>query len=187
MWDSLWQDIRYAARQVRRNPGFSAVLVGCLALGIGPTTTTFSLINATLLHPVDVAEPETLVTILAQRPERDQPNESISYPNYVDLRDRSTALSGVAVAAGRQLSIRSGTTTELAEGALVSPNFFDVLGRTAEIGEVFHAADNDAPGSQPVVVLGHAGWQERFGGDPAVVGRALRINGHDFKVLGVMP
>ena len=172
---------------MRNSPGFSAVIIGCLALGIGPTTTTFSLINASLLQGVDVANPETLVAIISQRVGGDRPNESISYPNYVDIRDRSTTLEGIGVATDARLSIRTGNSTNLAEGAMVSPNFFDLLGRKALVGEVFHAADNDAPGSQPVVVLGHEYWQEQFRGDPTVVGRAMRINGHDFTIVGVMP
>jgi macrolide transport system ATP-binding/permease protein len=186
MWNSIWQDIRYAARLVRNNPGFSAVIIVCLALGIGPTTTTFSLINASLLHPVDVESPEMLVTILTNRVGAERPSEGISYPNFVDLRDRSTTLD-VAVAVGATLSIRSEGTSELARGAMVSPNFFDVLGRKALLGEVFHASDNDTPGSQPVVVLGYAYWQEKFHGRTDVVGTTMRLNGHDFKVLGVMP
>ncbi|MBI2824090.1 MAG: ABC transporter permease [Planctomycetia bacterium] len=186
MWDSWWQDIRQAARLVRNNPGFSAVLIGCLALGIGPTTTAFSLINASLLHAVDVDSPETLVTILTNRVGAERPSEGISYPNYVDLRDRSTTLD-VAVAADAKLSIRSEGTSELAEGAMVSPNFFDVLGRKALLGDVFHAGDNDTPGSQPVVVLGYAYWQDKFQGSPDVLGKTMRMNGHDFKVVGVMP
>ncbi|MEX2112984.1 MAG: ABC transporter permease [Pirellulales bacterium] len=186
MWNSLWQDLRYAVRLVSKNPGFSAVIIVCLALGIGPSTTTFSLINASLLHPVDVESPETLVTILANRAGGDRPHESISYPNYVDLRDRATTLD-VAVATGARLSIRSETTSELTGGAMVSPNFFDVLGRQSLVGEVFHASDSDAPGSQPVVVLGYAYWQEKFGGAADVIGSTMRINGHDFQVIGVMP
>jgi predicted permease len=186
MWNSIWQDTRYAARLVRNNPGYSAVIILCLALGIGPTTTTFSLINASLLHPVDVESPETLVTILTHRVGANRASEGISYPNFVDLRDRSTTLD-VAVATGARLSIRSEGTSELARGAMVSPNFFDVLGRKALVGDVFHAGDNDAPGSQPVVVLGYAYWQEKFQGSPDVLGKTMRMNGHDFKVIGVMP
>jgi predicted permease len=187
MWNSWREDILHAARLVRNNPGYSAVIIVCLALGIGPSTCAFSLINSALLRPVDVEAPESLVTILAERVGGERPYESISYPNYVDLRDRATTLSGVAVAAGARISIRSGETSELAEGALVSPNYFDVLGRAALLGEVFHANETDAPGSQPVVVLGHAYWQVKHGGDPKVVGTTLRINGHDFTVVGVMP
>ena len=186
MWNSIWQDIRYAARLVRNNPGYSAVIIVCLALGIGPTTTTFSLINASLLHPVDVESPETLVTVLTNRVGRDRPSEGISYPNFVDLRDRSTTLD-MAVAAGAHLSIRSEGTSELANGAMVSPNFFDVLGRKPLLGEVFHAGDNDTPGSQPVVVLGSTYWQEKFQGSQDVLGKTMRMNGHDFKIVGVMP
>ncbi len=187
MWDSWWQDIRQAARLVRSNPAFSAVVVGCLALGIGPTTTTFSVLNASLLHPVDVEAPETLVTILADRVGTGDLNESIAFPNYVDIRNRSTTLSEVCVVTGAHLSVRSGSTSELLDGAMVSPNFFDALGRKAMLGEVFHAPDNDAPGSQPLVVLGHAHWKEHFRGDSGVVGTKLRLNGHDFTIIGVMP
>ncbi|MGD9723774.1 MAG: ABC transporter permease [Pirellulales bacterium] len=186
MWDSWWQDIRQAARLVRNNPGFSAVLIGCLALGIGPTTTAFSLLNASLLHPADVASPETLVAVLTHRVGGERPYESISFPDYVDLRDRATTID-LAVAAGRELSIRSGDNSELAHGALVSPNFFDVLGRPPLVGEVFHAGDSDTPGSNPVVVLAHGYWQHTFDGKADAVGQSLRINGHDFKIIGVMP
>jgi macrolide transport system ATP-binding/permease protein len=187
MWNSWWQDIRYAARLAVNNPLHSAVIVGCLALGIGPTTTTFSLINAALLHSMDIESPDRLVTIAMKRGDDPQLNDSISYPDFVDLRDRSTTLSEVVVVTGAHVSVRAGDTSELLDGAMVSPNYFDALGRKAALGEVFHAMPDESPGGQPLMVLGHGYWQDHFHSDPQIVGKTMRLNGHDFSIVGVMP
>jgi len=189
MLNSWREDFRSAVRLVRNNPGFSAVIILCLALGIGPSTATFSVINASLLHPVDVAAPEDMVVVVQQRtfPNGEVNfNDSISYPNYADMRDRATTVD-LATEGTTGVSIRTGDTTDIIYCAIVSPNFFDVLGREPLHGEVFHASENDTPGSQPVVVLGHSFWMDRFGGDQDAIGSVLRINGNDFKVIGVMP
>ncbi len=188
MLGSWWEDVRFAARLVRDSPGLSAVIVGCLALGIGPSTTAFSLINASLLRPLDVEAPSELNAIQSHQAGRfEHTGDAISYPDYVDLRDRLTTLRGLAVAAGYRVSVRSGTKSDWQHAAIVSPNHFDVLGRSASLGEVFHATDDDTPGSQPVVVLGHGYWQANFRGDSGVVGKPIRINGHEFTIAGVMP
>ncbi len=192
MRDSLWQDIRSAVRLLRNSPGFSAVVILCLALGIGPSTATFSVINAALLHSVDVAAPDDMVVVLNHRAGRPMGggemdvSDSVSYPNYADLRDRTTTVD-LAIAGTTEISVRAGDSTDIITCSIVSPNFFDVLGRAALHGEVFHASDNDVPGSQPVVVLGYAFWKEEFEGNPGAVGSVMRINGHDFTVIGVMP
>jgi putative ABC transport system permease protein len=186
MFDSLLQDVRFGARVLRKNPGFSAIIIICLALGIGPSTTAFSLINASLLRPVDVARPEELVSIAAHRDGDEQIGRSLSYPNYLDVRDRCESFAGLVACGGATVSIRSGKTSEMAFANLVSSNYFDVLGRNAMIGEVFHAAGDEEPGPHAVVVLGYGFWQDRLAANQEVVGSTMRINGHDFKVLGVM-
>lgn len=187
MIDTLWHDVRYGLRQLWHNPGFTAVVVLCLALGIGPNTTAFSLLNAVFFRPLDVHDPDRLVLIETQR-EGTERRTGFSYPLYAELRDRATTLEGMIACGGdTHVSVRWRGRSELAFCVLVSANFFDVLGRQALLGETFHAQANETPGSQPVVVFSHSYWEKHWHANPDVAGTKLRINSHEFTVLGVMP
>jgi predicted permease len=195
----LSKDLRYALRTLRRNPGFAAIAVISLALGIGANAAIFSLINAVLLRPLPVRDAAGLVLLsdgnaegrsfAAPRPGR---LDLYSYPLYKRLREQSQVFEGLA--AQQSYSTTSlvrwnGSAGELsadnASGRLVSANYFSVMGVSAYRGRAFLPEDETAPGANPVVVLSHAYWLRRLAGNPAVVGDHLTINGHQYTVVGV--
>ena len=187
--DDMQRDLRHAARLLRRNPLFAMTAVLSLAIGIGANTTIFTVANALLFQaPVGVVEAQHLVDIGSSR------NRvgfgAISYPNYVDVRERATTLEGVyAYSRFPQAMSAGGVGSDVGAsgvfGSVVTPNYFSVLGASAAAGRLFGAGDSEQPGASPIVVLGHGFWARRFNNDPAVVGRTMTLNGHPFTVVGV--
>ncbi len=178
----LWQDLRYAARMLRRQPAFTAAAVLTLALGIGANTAIFSLVNATLLQRLPVPDRERLVSVY-----RGSVGGVFSYPLYKALRDDSHALDGFAAWGPISTSLNADNMTELVNGAIVSGNLFDVLGITAARGRLLSPSDDVTPGAHPVAVISHDLWQTRFGSRPDIVGHDVRLNGHVFTIVGVTP
>jgi predicted permease len=178
----LWQDLRYAARMLRRQPGFATAAVLTLALGIGANTAVFSLINATLLQRLPVADRAHLVYIY-----RGGIGGVFSYPQYEMLRDHHRSFQGFAGWGGITASLNAGDSAELVSGLIVTGNFFDVLGIHASQGRLLSRADDETPGAHPVAVISYDFWQSRFAGQPDVVGREIRLNGHVFTIVGVAP
>src|SRR5262245_1896772 len=177
----LWQDLRYGARMLMKNPGFTLVVVLTLALGIGANTAIFSFINALLFKPLrGVSEPERLVQVSRKE---GRGFSSCSYPDYLDYRDHNTVMSGLAVKAGGTFNLSTGREPERVEGELVSGNFFDVLGVKPEQGRLLTPAD--ASEFRMVAVISHRLWQGRFSADPGVIGRTIRLNAYDYIVVGV--
>ncbi|HEX5708964.1 MAG TPA: ABC transporter permease [Pyrinomonadaceae bacterium] len=185
MLETFLQDLRYGARMLARKPGFTAVAVLTLALGIGANTAVFSLVNATLLRRLPVNDPEALVYVYSGQP--NSLYSTASYPDYAELRDRSEVFAGLAARGGITASLGGDDQTELAVGQIVSGNFFDVLGVRAALGRTITTADDQTPGAHPVAVISHGLWQRRFGGDASVVGREISVNGHSFTIVGVLP
>ena len=183
--NTLWQDLRYGARMLLKNPGFTLIAALTLSLGIGANTAAFSLLNAFLFRPLPCASPERLVGYYIGKEE----GNGLSYPYYRDVRDRNEVFSGFLAFrfATANLSGAAGGRNEYLWGFLVSGNYFDTLGVHAAMGRVLTDADDRAPGAHPVVVLSHGCWQRRFGGDPGVVGKNVLLNGHGFTVIGVTP
>ncbi len=186
--ESFLQDLRHGGRMFVKNPGFTAVAVISLALGTGANTAMFSAADAMLLRPLPVSHPNELVNIGSNFAGGDFRWSLTSFPNYVDIRDRSTSFRGVlafaAVTAG--FAARSGTNPQIASGMAVSGNFFDVLGVAPQWGRTFRADEDRVSGRDAVVVLSHGFW-EALGSDPAIVGRHVKIGGVDFSVIGVAP
>jgi predicted permease len=183
--ETLWQDLRYAGRQLLRSPGFTVAAVFTLALGLGGTTTIFSLINALLLRPLPVYEPERLIEITTVGENGSEFN-TFSYPDYTDLREGTNVLSGLAAYGLRKFGLGVGEQAAVTVGATVSGNYFQVLGIRPSRGRFFTPED-DAPGAAPVAVLGWEAWQRRFGADPSVVGSVIRLNGKPVTVVGIAP
>jgi len=183
--DRLILDLRLALRRLRQNPAFSAVAVATLALGIGANTAIFSIINAALLRRLPVAHASEIVSLNENMGGNTVP--ALSYPNYRDLRDRNTVLSGLVAYRFLPASLGLPGNNQRLWGYLVTGNYFDVLGVSALRGRLFRPDDDLRPGGHPVAVLSWPGWQRRFGGDPAVVGRTVKLNGMDFTILGVTP
>lgn len=181
------QDTRYALRAMRRNPAFTAVVVLSLALGVGLNTSVFTVLNALLLRPLPVPEPGQLVRIY----QHDYGNAS--YPNYRDLQSAATTLDSLAayswvmpIALGIEDS-RLAVHTEQALATTVSANYFRTLGVAPRLGRDFLPEEDAVAGNAPVAIIGDQLWRTRFRADPAVLGRAVRINGYPFSVIGVAP
>jgi len=184
--ETLWQDVRFGVRRLAHAPGFTAIAVLSLALGIGANTAIFSLVSTILLRPLPVADPGRVVAVT---PVGQGGSEfaSFSYPNYVDFRDRNAVFTGFAAHRFAPMSLSRGGNNERVWGYLVSGNYFDLLGVSAARGRVFTQDEDRAPGAHPVAVLSHGLWQRRFGSDPDLIGKTITLNGHSFTVVGVAP
>ena len=179
---TLWQDLRFAVRMLRKSSGFAAVAVVTLAMAIGANAVVFSAVNGLVLRPLNVAHPESLFQV------RGAPiDESLSYPDYLDLRDRNRGFDGLAAYQFSQAGLDTGKNPSSAWVCEVSGNYFDILGVQPYLGRVIHAADEQGPNSAPYIVLTYAFWHSRFQGDHSVVGRTVQLNKHPFTILGVTP
>jgi len=179
--ETLLQDLRYALRMLRRNPGFTAVAVLSLALGIGANALVFSVVNALLLRPLPVEHAEQLTFL------ENQNFNSQSFPNYQDLRDRNKTFSGLVGYRLAPMELESTGEPTRIWGLLATGNYFDVLGVHPAMGRFFHQADDLHPRESPYAVLSYNAWRGRFGGDPGIVGKIVRINRLPYTVLGVAP
>ncbi len=186
----MWNDVRFAFRTLKRSPLFTGVAVLSLALGIGANTAIFSLFDQVLRRLLPVRDPErlTLFHTEYQAPGMSMSDsfESVfSYPMYRDLRERTSAFSGVVARAGGFATVSFQDAAERATVETVSGNLFEVLGVGAVLGRTLTPADDGAPGANPVVVLSHACWVSRFGASPNVLNLKLLVNGHPMVVVGV--
>ena len=181
------QDARFAARMLRRNPGFTAVAVLTLGLGVGASTAVFSVVEAVLLRQPPFAAPEHLVMVWLDDHEHGFPRDEMSYPRFADTRRLAGSLAGAAAFESQSFILAGGgDEPEQLRGLAASANLFSVLGVHAALGRTFVAGE-DVPGNDRVVVLGHDLWVRRFGADPAVLGRRLQLNARPCVVIGVMP
>jgi putative ABC transport system permease protein len=182
----MLRDLRHGVRQLVRQPAFTAAAVASLALGIGLNTTLFSVVNAVLLRDTAVRAPEQLVEIYSGL-NKDYPQLTTSYPDYLDLRDQADALAGIAGSSYVRGILSTGERGVLVTGEAVTANYFDVLGAHPAIGRGFRDEENAAPGVAPVAVVSHGLWQRRFGGRPTMVGETIKLSGHNYTVIGVGP
>ncbi|MEK6321126.1 MAG: ABC transporter permease [Acidobacteriota bacterium] len=183
--ETLWQDLRYGFRVLRASPGFAAVAVLSLALGIGANTSIFSVVNAALLRPLPVTEPDRLMFVFNGT--RTAPWGVSSYPDYIDYRDKNEVFSDLLTYSGITMSARADDQTDLVSGSIVSGNFFDALGVRAALGRTFLPEEDLTPNTHPVAVISQGLWERRFGNDPKVIGQQLALNGHAFTIIGVAP
>jgi predicted permease len=181
----MYKDVQYALRGLLKRPGFVAVAVITLALGIGANTAIFSLVNAVLLRSLPVERPSEIVSVAVRG--KDDSMSAFSYPNYRDFRDRNEALSGLLVYRFVPLSLSRSGANERVWGFEVSGNYFDVLGVKAIKGRTFLPEEDKTPLSHPVAVVSYESWQQRFGADPDLVGKDVLLNNHQFKVIGIAP
>ena len=182
----LRRDVRHAVRMLAGSPGFTAVICLTLALGIGANAVIFTAVDAVLLQGAPVAHPETLVSVYTGASSGRDPFSSSSYPDFADLRG-SGAFADLAAFTSIELALDSAGSTEPIVGELVSGNYFDLLGVTLPLGRGFRAEEDVAGAPARVVVISHAAWMNRFGGDPAIVGGTVSLNGHSYTVIGVTP
>ncbi len=179
----LWNDVRYGLRMLAANPGFTAVAIVSLAVGIGANTSMFSLADAMLLRPLPVARPGEVVRVVGTSPSVAFGN--ISYRDYIDFRDQSKTLSGVVASNHIPLGFNPNPNApaQIRLGLAVTPNFFDVLGVQPALGRGFRSDEERAP----VVVLSDAVWESQFGRDAGVIGRTVTLSKIDFTIVGVAP
>jgi macrolide transport system ATP-binding/permease protein len=186
--ENLLQDVRFAIRSLRRTPGLTAFVVITLALGIGMTSATFSMVDALIFRPYPVPHPRNVVTLVSTT--RDTPFDDFSYREYLDIRDKTTSYDGVIAYTDMEavgFSAEPGATPQVRGGMMVSGNYFHVLGVEPRLGRGFREEEDKVPGRDAVVVLGSDFWRHQFASDPSVVGRTVRLNGRDFTVIGVAP
>ena len=180
----MLQDLRFAARNLRKAPGFTAIAVIALALGIGANAAMFSIVNAVLLKPLPYAQPERLVKLYTSMPQfRDA---SVSYPNFLDWQQRSQSFDRMAAYRGDNFNLTGQASPERLRGIMASSTLFDVLGVKPIVGRVV-SRDEDQRGGAPVVVLTSNFWRTRFGGDPQVVGHTITLNDRLYTIVGVIP
>jgi macrolide transport system ATP-binding/permease protein len=185
--EDLARDLRYACRMLARNPGFAIVSVTSLAIGIGANCAVFSFADTLLLRPLTVPRPGDVVTVGLTGSSRD--SLVASYRDYLDIRNQSKSFSGLVAFAKATVGFATerGATPKLCVGMLVSGSFFRVVGVEPQLGRDFRPDEELVPGRDAVVILGHDFWEQQFGADPAILGRAVRLNGIEFTVVGVAP
>ncbi len=190
-FDALFMDVRYAVRRMGRSPGFTAIAVLSLALGIGANTAIFSLVNAVLLSGVPMRAPQELVEVYtSEAPEADGPGYPYSLsstPDLRDLRERTDLFIGVGGYEAFFSRLETEDGVEPVWGEVVSWDLFSTLGIAPAAGRFFVHEEGQTMGTHPVVVLGYDFWQKRFGGDPEAVGSTLRMSGREWTIVGVAP
>jgi predicted permease len=181
---SLIQDLKYGLRTLARNPGFTTVAVLTLALGIGVNTAIFSVVNGVLLRPLPYPNPDRLVQIYERSAQINQ--LSVSYPDFLDWQRMNRSFAGMAAYRGESFNFTGAGEPQQIAGAVVTANFFSVLGVTPLQGRTF-TPDEDRQGASPVAMLREGFWKRRFGGDTSVLGKSLLLDGKAFTVVGIVP
>jgi predicted permease len=181
----LAQDIRFAWRSILKNPGFSAIVAGCIAIGIAVNTTIFSVTDAIVLRPFDFEDSERLAVVGSRDP-RSGDDGSTSYLNFQDWKRESRSFVGMSAFGYRSLSITDGDEPERLEGNIISWDLFQLLGVRPQLGRLFRQ-DDDRPGAPDVVLLSDEVWQRRYHGDSAILGQVIQVNALPHTVVGVMP
>jgi len=183
LWDFA-QDLRFGLRLLRKSPGFSAVAILILGLGIGANTTIFSLVNAVLLQALPFPNASQIVLIFGRTDK--VPQTPMSYPDFEDFRKQSQSFDGISAWAGQSINLTGQEKPERVRGAFVSANFFSLLGVLPTQGRLF-AVGEDEPGAAPVALVNYSLWTRRFGSDPNFVGKRLILNASTFTVIGILP
>jgi putative ABC transport system permease protein len=185
--DRLLQNLRYAVRTLRKAPGFTALVVLTLALGIGANTAIFSVVNALLLRPLPYQEPDRLVRLYETFPLASGEGQgSVSVPNFLDWREQTRTFDGLAAYSDGDVNLQGVDRPERLSSVTATANLFSLLGARPRLGRTFVPTD-DEPGAPPVVVLSEGLWEQRFGGDPGVLGETILLDGQAHTVVGVMP
>jgi len=184
--DELGQDIRYAVRVIRRNPGFGVAAALTFALGIGASTAIFSVVHGVLLRPLPYKDPDRLVVLWERQPGRGNDRNVVSVPNFEAWRSRARSFDGMAALVPLPATIGVAPNPEHVMGAEVSPGYFETLGVSPALGRTF-ASNEEQNGGADVIVLSDGFWRSHFGGDDQVIGRTLALDGRPHTIVGVMP
>src|SRR5438128_717738 len=189
---TLWQDLRFGVRMLLKNPGFTAVALITLALGIGANTAIFQLLNAVRLKTLPVRSPQELaevriVDVTGRRGSFSSRYNTVTNPIWEQIRDRQQAFTGLFAWGTNDFNLAQGGEVRPAKGLWVSGDFFNTLGVEPAVGRVFTATDDMRGCSAPGVVISHAFWQREYGGEKSVIGRQLTLADHPFEIIGVTP
>jgi putative ABC transport system permease protein len=187
---TLLQDLRYGLRMLARNPGFTAVAVITLALGIGANSAVFSVIYAVLLRPLPYSDPDSLMLLETTVSQPGKPVEIFpewSYPRYEFVRDHNDVFEQVAAFSDREFTLTDSGNPERVHVEVVSPSYFQLLGIKAALGRVFLPDEDKNPGGHPVALMGDGLWRRRFGGDPNLLGKTIHVNKVPLTVVGILP
>jgi putative ABC transport system permease protein len=184
---SWLQDVRYAARSLRKSPGFTLVAAITLALGVGANTAIFSVVNAVMLRPLPFSNPGQLVRIWESNIERGWPTFATSHPNFLDWRAQAKSFQAMAATDNIGLTWTSGGAAEVLLGIRVTATFLPTLQVTPILGRNFLDEEDRPRGNTRVVILGHGFWQRAFGGDPGAIGRPMTLNAQPYTIVGVLP
>src|SRR5215203_6269941 len=182
--DSVIKDIRYGLRGLLKHPGFTAIVVITLALGIGASTTIFSVVNSVLLRRLPYKTAERIIAIQELDPKGRL--VQVTAANFLDWRAQNTVFEQLAAIKTTTANLALSDQAERLELAQTNANFFDVFGMTPQYGRLFIPQDEQA-GHEPVVVVSHALWQRRFGSDPSLVGKSITLDGSNYTVVGIAP
>jgi predicted permease len=183
---SFWQDVRYSLRMIAKAPGYAAIVILTLALGIGANTTIFTWINSALLNPVPgLATPNEVVALTLGK--RGDAPLGFTYPDLEAMRDGQQSFTGIAACNFATMSLTGKGKPERVWGMVATANYFDVLGVRPILGRGFLPAEDEKPGGAPVAVISHRLWQTHFGANPDIVGQTIEINQHPYTIVGVTP
>src|SRR5438034_8752473 len=184
--DTLFQDLRYALRTLAASPGFAALTIVCLALGIGVNSTMFSVVDTVEIRPLPFRDPGRLVALFTTQASAAVERGSVSYLDWQDWKARTHSFEELAGVGGRSLTLSDKDEPERFVGATVTANMFPMLGIQPILGRQFRP-EEDRAGGPPVVMLSHGVWQRRYAADPSIVGRVIAVSGTPSTVVGVMP
>jgi putative ABC transport system permease protein len=184
--EEFWQDARYGARMLRTQPGFTLVAALTLSLGIGANTAIFSIVNTALLQPLPFAEPDRLVMVSGRNPKKGLSRAEVTPADWLDYRAQNRVFEGLAAFRTMRFTVTGQGEPELLDGALVSADFFSVLGLQPFQGRTFQS-EEEQPGHNRVAIVSHALWQRRFGSAASLAGQSLIINGESYTVVGILP
>ncbi len=183
---SFWQDMKYAIRSLRNSPSFAIIAVVTLGLGMAVNTTVFSIVNGLLLRPLPVPEPQQ-ITVLAMKQPGGDGYQMFSYPDYQDIRSQAAGSAEVFGYRTTLVSLISEGKGDHCVLSRVTGNYFSALGVKPALGRLILPSEGQTPGADPVLVLGYAYWQKRFGGDKSVIGKQVESDGHAVTIIGVTP
>jgi putative ABC transport system permease protein len=181
------QDVRYAARSLRKSPGFTFVAAMTLALGVGANTAIFSVVNAVMLRPLPFSNPGQLVRIYESNVERGWPTFAVSHPNFLDWRAQAKSFQAMAAVDNIGLTWTSAGEAEVLQGRRVTATFLPTLQMAPILGRNFLEEEDRPGGNTRVAIVGHGLWQRAFGGDPAAIGKTMTLNAQPFTIIGVLP
>ncbi len=184
--ETLWHDLSRGIRTYLKNPGFTAVAILSLAIGIGANSAIFSVTNALLLRPLPYNDADRLVILWSRSPGLNVPQDWFSPGQYLDIKTQNTVFDDTAISIGASFNLIGQGNPEHIDGARVSSSLFALLGAKAMLGRVL-LPEEDQPGKPPSVILGYGFWQRSFGGDPGAIGRSLTMNGNTYTIVGIMP